>query len=139
MKKLLLPILALLALLAGCAKPPAETTAPSVTAEPTEETVFSAPQDLFGVWVSASEGELRMTETISFFEDGAMTVSIVYRGDNHGALSGTYSVEGDAIHCSVLESTDGTAPYTVDYRFAIDGRELTLQDADGEARYLRTS
>ena len=139
MKKLLLPLLALLVLLAGCAKTPVETTAPPQTTEPTEETVFTAPQELIGVWVSASEGELRMTETISFYDDGAMTVSIVYRGDNHGALSGTYTVEGDTIHCSVLESTDGTAPYTVDYRFAIDGRELTLQDTDGESRYLRTS
>ena len=44
------------------------------------ETVFSVPQDLPGVWVSASEGQLMLTETITFYENGDLTVYAVSGG-----------------------------------------------------------
>ena len=100
------------------------------------ETVFSVPQDLPGVWVSASEGQLMLTETITFYENGDLTVSGTYQGSDAGTIYGTYYVDNDQIFCDI---TAGTTPFKVTYTFRIDGRELILSDAEGEAHYLRTS
>lgn len=100
------------------------------------ETVFSVPQDLPGVWVSASEGQLMLTETITFYENGDLTVSGTYQGSDSGTIYGTYYVDNDQIFCDI---TAGTTPFKVTYTFRIDGRELILSDAEGEAHYLRTS
>ena len=100
------------------------------------ETVFSVPQDLPGVWVSASEGQLMLTETITFYENGDLTVSGTYQGTDSGTIYGTYTVSDNQIFCDI---TAGTTPFEVTYTFCIDGRELILTDADGDAHYLRTS
>ena len=100
------------------------------------ETVFSVPQDLPGVWVSADAGKLMLSETITFGEDGSLTVSGTYQGSDAGTVYGTYRVEYNRILCSI---TGGTTPFDVSYQFRIDGRELILTDDDGEAHYLRTS
>ena len=135
MKRWLCLIL-LLALLpmAGCAEAPVDETAEASTT--VSETVFSVPQDLPGVWVSADAGKLMLSETITFGEDGSLTVSGTYQGSDAGTVYGTYRVEYNRILCSI---TGGTTPFDVSYQFRIDGRELFLTDDDGEARYLRTS
>ena len=135
MKRWLCLIL-LLALLpmAGCAEAPVDETAEASAT--VSETVFSVPQDLPGVWVSASEGQLMLTETITFYENGDLTVSGTYQGSDAGTVYGTYRVEYNRILCSI---TGGTTPFDVSYQFRIDGRELILTDDDGEAHYLRTS
>lgn len=142
MKRLLCCLLLLCALFAGCetAADPAEssTRAPSETPQtlPAASGEPEIPQDLPGVWVSADAGKLMLSETITFGEDGSLTVSGAYQGGDAGTVYGTYRVEFNRILCSI---TEGTTPFDVSYQFRIDGRELILTDDDGEARYLRTS
>lgn len=119
-----------------------EEALPPVSAEDTASTevstqeIMTLPQELLGVWVSADEGERNMVETISFFEDGSMTVELKYQGSDYGKLYGSCTLEGHRLICSI---TDGASPYTVEYEFRIDGRMLILTDDDGPAEYLRTS
>lgn len=113
-----------------------EAASVSEAPETIAETVFSVPQELPGVWTSADEGQLMLTETISFFENGDLTVSGTYQNSDAGTIFGSYRVDGDEIFCDI---TAGTTPFQVTYRFRIDGRELILTDAEGDARYLRTS
>ena len=119
-----------------------EETLPSVSAENTASTeestreIMTLPRELLGVWVSADEGERNMVETISFFEDGSMTVELKYQGSDYGKLYGNCTLEGHRLICNI---TDGASPYTVEYEFRIDGRMLILTDDDGPAEYLRTS
>ena len=94
------------------------------------------PQELPGVWSSADAGKLMMSETITFGEDGDLTVTGTYQGGDMGTIYGTYRVVGNNIFCSI---TGGTTPYEVTYAFRIDGRTLVLTDDDGDATYLRTS
>lgn len=141
MMRTLLLILTLLTLLlsAGCADGE-NSTAPSSQTESIQtsstEEVMTLPQELIGVWVSADEGERDMIETITFYEDGSMTVELKYQGSDYGTLYGSCTPEGHRIICSI---TDGASPYTVEYEYRIDGRELILTDDDGPAHYLRTS
>ncbi|MBQ4565085.1 MAG: hypothetical protein IJA48_01935 [Oscillospiraceae bacterium] len=122
----------------GCS----EEALPPVSAEDTASTevstqeIMTLPRELLGVWVSADEGERNMVETISFFEDGSMTVELKYQGSDYGKLYGSCTLEGHRLICSI---TDGASPYTVEYEFRIDGRMLILTDDDGPAEYLRTS
>ena len=118
----------------GCSEAAPSESVEASSAPP--ETVFSVPQDLPGVWVSADAGKLMLSETITFGEDGSLTVSGPYQGSDAGTIYGTYRVEFNRILCSI---TGGAAPFDVSYQFRIDGRELILTDDDGEARYLRTS
>ena len=118
----------------GCSEAAPSESVEESSAPP--ETVFSVPQDLPGVWVSASEGQLMLTETITFYENGDLTVSGTYQGSDSGTIYGTYYVDNDQIFCDI---TAGTTPFKVTYTFRIDGRELILSDAEGEAHYLRTS
>lgn len=119
-----------------------EEALPPVSAEDTASTevstqeIMTLPRELLGVWVSADEGERNMVETISFFEDGSMTVELKYQGSDYGKLYGSCTLEGHRLICSI---TDGASPYTVEYEFRIDGRMLILTDDDGPAEYLRTS
>ena len=118
----------------GCSEAAPSESLEESSAPP--ETMFSVPQDLPGVWVSASEGQLMLTETITFYENGDLTVSGTYQGSDSGTIYGTYYVDNDQIFCDI---TAGTTPFKVTYTFRIDGRELILSDAEGEAHYLRTS
>lgn len=135
MKRLLTAILLLSVLFAaGCDRTAVQE---STAAEPvTEQTEEAIPQELPGVWTSANAGKLMMSETITFGEDGSLTVSGVYQGSDMGTIYGTYRVIGNTIFCDV---TGGTTPFKVSYAFRIEGRELTLTDDDGDATYLRTS
>lgn len=104
--------------------------------EASVEVVSGVPQELPGVWVSASGGELELVETITFEEDGSLMVSATYQGADAGTIYGSYRVEQDTVYCSI---TEGAEPFDMTFTYRIDGRELTLTDADGDAHYLRTS
>ncbi len=132
MRRLLLPLLLLALLCVGCGT--AETAPAETTAQETE--TEGLPQELIGSWTSADPGELQMVETITFFDDGTLRVSCVYQGADAGTVSGTCHVSGNRLICDI---TDGAAPYSVEYDFRIDGRELFLSDSDGVAQYLRVS
>ena len=114
------------------------------TVEPTEPTstvpmsfdIANVPENLIAMWRSADAGELDMIETITFEPDGSISVNCIYQGADAGTIYGTYYVTGDHIHC---EMTSNGQPYIVDYQFILDGRELTLQDDDGPAHYLKVS
>ena len=134
MKRLLIALLVLSVLCAaGCtATTEPEPTEVSVTGMPES----AIPQELPGVWTSASAGKLMMSETITFGEDGSLMVTGIYEGSDMGTIYGTYRVVFNTIFCDI---TEGTTPFQVSYAFRIDGRELTLTDDDGDATYLRTS
>lgn len=137
MKQLILCLCLVLLLCTACGKqtpaPTASTTEPTV---PTTNEAYFIPTELLGSWASASGGELELVETITFFEDGTMTVSAVYQGSDAGTIYGTYVVQGHSIYCAI---TEGATPFSVVYDFRIDGRELTLTDEDGTAQYLRVA
>lgn len=138
MKKLWILFLLITLLLVGCNNHP---VAPTVQPAPTEDTTGSTetsptPEMLIGTWRSLDPGELDMVETIEISSDGYIFVSCTYQGQDAGTISGTYYVIGETLHCDM---TANNAPYIVDYRFVIDGRELTLQDDDGAAHYIKVS
>ena len=134
MKRVLPLFLAVLLLLTACGK---KQKTPETSGVPTvPSTQYGIPQDLPGVWVSADEGKLAMSETITFYENGEMEVFAVYRGEKTATIYGTYRVQFNTIFCDI---TVGTEPFSVSYSFRVDGRELTLTDDDGDAHYLRTS
>lgn len=123
MKCRMIPLFLLLVLLCtGCRETP--SAAPSV----------SVPQELVGTWVSADGGTLDIIETLTFTQDGSLTVRCTFRGQDAGAVSGVCRLENGVLICDI---TEGTSPYTVQYTFAVDGRELRLTDAEGTAQYLR--
>lgn len=133
MKKTLCLLLALLTaalLLAGCAARKDATTA--------ESAADGIPQDLVGVWVSANTGEDQICETITFNDDGTMSVSAEYRGQDAGTISGTFTVKGNVLTCDIDQNASGA--FTRVYTFAVDGRELTLDYSEkGPVKYLRVS
>jgi len=135
MKKICVLALLLALLLTGCGKkaptPPVETVLP-------ESTVGTSPVPsmLIGMWRSLDPGELDMVETIEISEDGNISVNCTFQGRDAGTIYGTYYVTGDFLHCDM---TANGAPYIIDYRFEIDGRELVLYDDDGAAHYIKVS
>ena len=137
MKQLIFCLCLVLLLCTACGKQTPTTTA--TTTEPTVPTTqadYFIPTELLGSWASARGGELEMVETITFFEDGSISVNAVYQGQDAGTIYGTYVVTGHTIHCAI---TEGTTPFSVVYDFRIDGRELTLTDEEGTAQYLRVA
>lgn len=133
MKRLVLFCLFIILLLCACDSAPADTTVPGSEIE-TETAPI--PQELLGVWVSADPGELDMIETITFGEDGQMTVNLRYQGEDYGTVGGSYTVEGHTVSCHI---TEGATPYRVEYDYVIDGRMLSLTNGEKTADYLRTS
>lgn len=130
---LLVPVLCC----AGCAS---DASAEVPTEAPTAALTVAAdsiPAELVGTWSSASSGELDMTETFTFYDDGTFSAYAVYRDTQTQALTGTFTVGGHTLYCEI---TGGAAePYTQTFDYRIDGRELYLTDAEGESHFLRTS
>ncbi len=114
---------------------PTEPTEPTSTVAPSFD-IANVPENLIAMWRSADAGELDMIETITFEPDGSISVNCLYQGADVGTIYGTYYVTGNRIHCDM---TSNGQPYIVEYQFILDGRELTLQDDDGPAHYLRVS
>ena len=143
MKRYALLLIALALLLALCACS-GERTAPndagsSESTGATEPATGSdpIPEALIGTWSSADSGQLDMTETFTFNEDGTLSATAVLRGTQSPSVTGTFTVDGHTLYCVV---TGGVSePYTVTFEFRIDGRELYLTDSDGEAHFLRVS
>ncbi len=102
--------------------------------ESTEQ--IALPHGLAGDWSSASAGERGYSEMISFGEDGSLTVSSLKDGVIEQTIYGTFYVEGNRI---IFNITGGATPYSDEFEYSIEGRELYLIDDDGPAQYLRTS
>lgn len=139
MKKLLILCLFLCLLLAGCRENTPTPTVETPPAESTEAVLETSPipEMLIGVWRSLDPGELNMVETIEFTDDGYISVNCTYQGADAGTIYGTYYVAGESLHCD-MTSTD-SKPYILDYRFEIDGRELTLYTESKAANYIKVS
>lgn len=141
MKKLLILCLFLtLLLLVGCGN--ISTPVPTVITDFTEETttVFETspiPEMLVGMWRSVDPGELDMVETIDFTADGMISVNCTYQGSDAGTIYGTYYIMEEVLHCDMTSSNG--EPYILDYRFEIDGRELTLRSDNKTAHYIKVS
>ncbi len=131
MKKLLILILlALLLLLCAC-----KTRAPADAATTAAPHVI--PQELLGTWTSASSGELNLTETFTFYDDGAVYATALLDAEPEKAVNGTYYTAGNKLYCEVTGGVE--EPYALEYTFRIDGRELLLTDSDGTSQFLRVS
>ena len=113
----LLVCLCLLALLCACAAP---------------EQADALPQELVGSWVSAGNGDL--IETMTLAQDGTISVQCTFRGKDTGTIRGVWHADGQTLFTDIQE---GTSPYQAEFTWAVDGRELTLTDESGTARYVR--
>ena len=139
MKKIWILCLCLaLLLVAGCGK---QTTAPTVVTEDTEATATvlettPIPEMLVGMWRSVDPGELDMVETIEFTADGNISVNCTYQGSDAGTIYGTFYVAEEVLHCDM---TSNGEPYILDYRYSIDGRELSLRSDSKTAHYVKVS
>ncbi|MBQ2445693.1 MAG: hypothetical protein II272_04550 [Oscillospiraceae bacterium] len=137
MKKILILLLLSLLLLTACGKTkPPVSTEPKSEASTTVPTADPIPPMLIGMWRSLDPGELDMVETIEFHEDGSMTVSCLYQGQDAGTIYGQFTVSGDFLHCDMTANGE---PYILDYRFEIDGRELHLMNDSKTADYIKVS
>ena len=135
MKRLLICCLLCL-LLCGCGESAAQESASTASTPQESLAAEPIPQELPGVWVSASGGERDMIEMITFGEYGSLMVHLDYEGSDYSTVTGTYCIKGGKLVCDI---TEGTTPFQKEYTFRIDGRELYLTDEDGEAHYLRNS
>jgi len=118
MKRTLAMLLALaLLLLCACAAP---------------EQADALPQELVGSWVSAGNGDL--IETMTLAQDGTISVQCTFRGKDTGTIRGVWHADGQTLFTDIQE---GTAPYQAEFIWTVDGRELTLTDDSGTARYVR--
>ena len=133
MKRLFLSLLCVVLLLCGCSTAPEDETTESLNVTTT------APEQmlddtLVGIWVSADGGEREMVETITFGEDGEMSVNLRYEGSDYQTIYGTYRADGRTVFC---EMTEGTEPFEIEYQYRINGRELYLVSGEKSAHYLR--
>lgn len=138
MKKFLILCLFLTLLLAGCGK---NTTTPTVQTPTTEatETVLETspiPEMLIGTWRSVDPGELNMVETIEFTPDGNISVNCTYQGADAGTIYGTYYIMEETLHCDMTANGE---PYILDYRYTLEGRELSLRTDSKTAHYIKIS
>ncbi len=112
------------------------TTQSADAPETAPSELVQLPRGLEGNWTSASVSDRGYSESITFFEDGTLSVSSLLNGTVQQTIYGTFHVDGDKI---VYEITEGTIPYSGEYKYVLDGRELYLIDDDQPAHYLRTS
>lgn len=91
---------------------------------------------LLGTWVNGGtyENGSEYRETMNVLEDGTVIVVMEYQGAYYKTLTGTYTLAGGCF--SVTIDSDGD-PYTTDYHYEVDGRQLTLTDSKGTYTYLR--
>lgn len=127
---ILLVLTVALMLLAGCQ----ENAAPAET-QPPETVTFTPDPDhpLVGTWVKAGEFDegADYVETLTVSGDGTLTVQLDFRGEPYQILTGSYTITGQHFVVTI----DAETPYTTDYRFAVDGRELMLEDTNGSYLY----
>ena len=90
------------------------------------EQADALPQELAGSWVSAGNGDL--IETMTLAQDGTIS------GKDTGTIRGVWHADGQTLFTDIQE---GTAPYQAEFIWSVDGRELTLTDDSGTARYVR--
>ena len=139
MKRLFLISLICLLLLVGC-KSEETKNSPSDTASPetteSNEGFVQLPRGLEGEWMSASDGERGYSEMITFRNDFTLTVTSLKDGVAQQSIDGTFRIEGDKI---LYDITEGTTPYSGEFKYILEGRELYLIDDDEPAHYLRTS
>lgn len=133
MKKLwMVLLLAAVLTLAGCA---GGTEEEPQAAQPTETVSYVPDPDheLVGCWVKTGEFEegADYVETLTVNGDGTLSVQLDYRGEPYQTLTGTYVISGKHFVVTI----DADTPYTTDYRYAVDGRELTLSDENGSYVY----
>lgn len=134
MKRVFAILMTLVILLcAGCG---ADQTPSTEASESESQIAAQLPRGLAGQWVSATTSDRGYSETITFEEDGSLTVSSLKDGVVEQTIYGTFYVKGDEI---VFEITSGTTPYEDSFEYILDGRELYLIDNDVPAHYLRTS
>ena len=96
------------------------------------EQADALPQELVGSWVSAGNGDL--IETMTLAQDGTISVQCTFRGKDTGTIRGVWHADGQTLFTDIQE---GTSPYQAEFIWTVDGRELTLTDDSGTARYVR--
>lgn len=129
-------ILLLCLLLCGCRtvkNEPPETQTQAET-QPIQTQMRDNP--LVGTWVNGGtyENGREYRETMTVMEDGTVIVIMEYQGEYYSTLTGTYTLSGGCFSVTI-DSED--EPYTTDYHYEVDGRQLTLTDNKGTYTYLR--
>lgn len=128
MKKWILLLLLLVTLTACGSKTP--------TPEPTDPPKLIAQEydeAIVGSWVKRGEfaEDADYVETLQVFADGTLSVQLDFRGEPYQTLTGTWYTQGRHFVVNI-ESDD---PYTTDYQYLVDGRELTLQTDENTYLY----
>ena len=136
MKRLFILFLICTLLFVGCDSEETETTTTQPTGESEEGQLVQLPRGLEGEWMSASDGERGYTEMITFNSDYTLVVKSLKDGIVQQTIYGTFRIDGDMI---IYDINEGTNPYSGEFKYVIDGRELYLIDDDEPAHYLRTS
>ena len=67
-------------------------------------------------------------------QDGTISVQCTFRGKDTGTIRGVWHADGQTLFTDIQE---GTSPYQAEFIWTVDGRELTLTDDSGTARYVR--
>ena len=82
--------------------------------------------------MSRGLGDVYKRQTLA--QDGTISVQCTFRGKDTGTIRGVWHADGQTLFTDIQE---GTSPYQAEFIWAVDGRELTLTDESGTARYVR--
>lgn len=91
---------------------------------------------LLGTWINTGtyENGSQYEEILTVFDNGTVSVVLNYKGSYYTTLTGSYVL---ASNCFSVTIDSVEEPFTTDYHYEVDGRQLTLTDFKGTYTYLR--
>lgn len=123
-------LLALL-LLSACGR-----SAAPAPQEPTPTVTEQGNEALLGIWNNAGtyENGRDYLEILTLNADFTAELALIYDGEETYRYSGSYSVAGSRLRVTFFMNGQDTV---FDYRYAVDGTLLTLQDEAGSYTFVR--
>lgn len=136
MKRMITAVLLIAMLLCGCTANNAEKPKQQPEESATQQESHITDNPLLGTWINTGtyENGGAYEEILTVCDDGTVIVTLNYQGTYYTTLTGTYVLAANCFSVTI-DSVD--EPFSTDYHYAVDGRQLTLTDFKGTYTYLR--